>query len=337
MNILENARLIKKEHFNTPTEISQEKIERLICEKINSIELWIENRNSKIYKVKTDSLKNLIIKQNKTMNLNSFKSEYESLINLALIKSNNLSVPKAYGFISEDNLYMMDLVNGESIASLVDKKKTAELLEACRLAGKVISEIHSSWNCKIEYKNSIEEVFEDLKKIPKELTSKERKILDRSFLLIHNKGCPIGKVYKDFDPLNLYFFQGEISLIDPPESAMQNTLFWDLATFNIGLRKAFIKKGLFFNRTSVEECENIFLLEYKKNLNFADLNEKEFNVFLSILELQRIGELMIFQEKHKIKNKFLSKSSVYNIFAFKMLHYERRRVIRKLEKIISVK
>lgn len=332
MNFIEQARKIDDEDIDEVPLITQEIIEGILEEKVHNIELWIENRNSRIFMIKTKKNETIVGKQSKTIGPSKLENEYKSLNKLFELDCPNLSMPKTYGFNALNNIYLMDLVNGKSIASLIRKKHNKiSLIDACRVSGKVIAEIHTLWNIDSRLTNEIEVLFEDLWKIPKGYTDKEHETLQAALNLLKGKYFPIGKVYKDFDPLNVFYNKGKISLIDPPEIFIENLLYWDLATFCIGLHKALLKSSIFKrNKSMIDKCESVFLTEYISNLQNKKVHIEDIKLMVSILELQRIGELMVFQEKHKENNNLFSKNAIYNRAAIWMLKNEKKRVLNEI-------
>ncbi len=338
MEFVKEAWEKRKEVADIPEPLTSKVLESKLGIDPFILELWVENRNSRIYEIKNGNGKCIIAKQSKSLSSDEVLNEFNSLKKLRRINSHNISIPDAINLIPEYKSYLMDKAQGNPISFLIGSSENInELLTACRMAGKTIAKIHSEFNSNIDYNNGVDKVYKDICKMPSSISKSEKIILDRVTKKLENEKLPIGEVYKDYDPINIYYSKGTISLIDPPENFIRSFLFWDLATFSVGLRKALLKKSLFSikNRNSkLELCIESFLQAYVQNCNYEIANMKNFYIVITLLEIQRIGELMVFQEKHRFSNKsFFSKSRMYNNVAIRILKNEKKKIICKLKNL----
>lgn len=317
--------------------ITPEVVGDIVQKEITEFETWIENRNSIIYKFKADD-KYLVGKLSKHMTPAEVVNELTTFKELSSIKSSELLIPQVYGHREDLRIYVMDLISGKTLSSMVGENKSkGQLLESCKLVGKILSTIHSEWSEKVNEHKTLE-IIDDIKRMPGGISKKENKKLQKAYEFLKNDPLPVGKIYKDFDPINIFYKQGTLALIDPPENNIYGVLYWDLATFFIGLRKAILKKKLFISRTDSEfldQCKHVVLHEYQKGSTIQTLPKKKFDLIIALLELQRIGELLVFQKKHTRKNHVLSVKGLYNRVALKLLHTEKKKVIALIGKILS--
>jgi len=337
MNYIQQA----KTHKNRGSDIievnklTSKIVEDIINEEILDLRIWIENRNSIIYKIKIKD-KYLVAKQGKYLNSDEVVKEFTALKELMSINCKELMVPKVLNYSKDHRFYLMDLVEGEPLSSMVNKRNRNKLLRSCKLVGKVLAIIHSEWNCK-NYKNTnVACIIEDIKRSPGWVSTRENKYLIKVYDLLKDDIVPTGRIYRDFDPLNTFNYNNRIVLIDPPEKNYKGILYWDLATFFIGLKKALLKKKLYISRKDdifLNQCKNIVLEEYLNNVTFDIPDLRKFNLTILLLELQRIGELLVFQKKHIKRNKYISVKSLYSRLALKLLNIERKKITAIIKKV----
>lgn len=180
--------------------------------------------------------------------------------------------------------------------------------------------IHKRWKTDDVFID-INAIYSDLKKMPIKLKEKEIILLKKNFCHLANVKIPIGKVYRDFDPLNIYCNLNKIELIDPSEKTIESYLYWDVATFMVGLRKAYLKNIFSFDirqKKVFDICRRSFLNEYFNLLKIKKSSVVYAILLIKTLELQRLGELMVFQDKYRRKNKWTTKY-LYNKISLMLL------------------
>lgn len=339
MNFINEAWKEKSSTYSSVKVLTHQIIEKLSRKKIKSYKLWIENRNSRIYLIEDTNHELLVAKQSKNLSFEELRNEFKSLEKLSILESHSLKIPKAIGLDSSTNTYIMEFVDGESIASLVGSKNNQEkLLTACYIAGKVIADFHRSGN-KSKNTITINNIVEDIELIPYGLKSSDKEILKKAVKILDNLEFSVGQVYRDYDPLNIYYSNKKISLIDPPGINYNTFLLWDIATFNFGLKKAFLKKTPFISgrrNKMLKDCKRTFIEGYINNISIGVSNCNQIFIMLDILELQRLGELMVFHKKHKYNNKrIISIRKVFNILSLIILYIEKIKLFSELKKKVN--
>lgn len=334
MNFVEQAILTNNDmnRHDSAFNLSKSILNKIIKSDITHYMLWKETYSSKIYKIKTNK-RTIIAKQGKSPAPEELEKEYESLGVLKEIESDYLLIPNTYGLDKANNFYLIDLVEGDSISQLVqERNQNHTILEASKIAGKVLGDIHNYWTEKVGiYENSYA-LLNDIKKIPGGLTAKEKKVLEPAIAQMAQTNIPVGLVYKDYDPLNIYYKEGKISLIDPPQIFAETIMYWDVATFTVGLKKASLKKINFSkDKVSLEECEEIFIDEYLKSINLENFKLQEFKLILKIMEIQRCAQLMAYQEVNRKRNRIFSKNRIHHNIALYLLRKEIKKAINEIE------
>src|SRR5699024_8984277 len=116
-------------------------------------------------------------------------------------------------------------------------------------------------------------------------------------------------------------------------------IYWDLATFFVGIKKSLFKKKVYIlekDRKLISTCKKIVLNEYYKNISQGLLEQGKVELIILFLELKRILQLMGFQQNQIKRNNFFSYRKLYNFIAYLLLKNEKKRTIKVLDKYLKV-
>lgn len=312
-------------------------IEEKINVNIKSIELLLENRNSLIYKVIDHKNNIMIYKKSKKLNLENITTEYMTLSKLKYLESSEVRIPKAISLFREDCAYLMDYIEGHSLADIVSLNNT-DVKVSCELAGKTLAQIHNNWNKDKTSSYDVRKLKETMLNEDSLFSKDEINILEMVFKHLDGVEFNWGYSYKDYDPLNILLSNGKIALIDPPETTEENYLFWDISTFTFGIKKAFYKnKKIITNkrRFEIDIYIKYFFEGYSQELS-TDFTDIRIKLFLYLLEYKRINDLVNYQKKYsRIKLGRGFNKYIYNFLAIRILKNEKKRIILKMQHMIK--
>lgn len=327
----------KKQKKNTNINISKSDIEKTLNEEILDYKLWLENRNSKIYKVFTNNDETLILKLCENLTTNELKYEYEQYKRLNTLKNEYVNIPKTYGINYKMKYYIMDFIEGHTISELINRMADIQQLsKSCLFAGKLLGQLHNYWESQTDTYENLNYVFEDIENSLIKFSKRELEILHFVKCYFKEYQFAYKQVYRDYDALNILVNENQITLIDLPENPIKSLVFWDIATFTFSLKKASMKSFIFFKRKSkIKLLEDNFLEGYFLENQSIILNTKEFNVILLLFEIQRIIQLMHFQKKHQQNNAIFTRKKIYSTIAIILLKKEMKKNFKQIENEIN--
>lgn len=309
-------------------------ISETIGKKIEGYNVWIENRNSIIYKIEID---NYIIvgKQSKFRNSKNLEYEYNSLKELAKIQCEKLLVPKVLGLNLEFNIFFMELVDGVTLASAVNNRNL--LYRSIGLIANVLNSIHTLWYKK-NVRGVVEQIIADIKTISGGINKKEKNVLNDIRALFNKEYLPVGKLYYDLAPINMYLNDHEITLIDPPEEEIIGLLYWDLATFIFGLKQELIKRKLYLTKNDllfIDDYRQQLIKMYIQKSKIVHMEFDKVYLLVVLLELQRTGQFLAYREKYLLTLNKLSLERTRHLIAFKLLKKQQKSYLTLITKLVS--
>jgi Ser/Thr protein kinase RdoA (MazF antagonist) len=279
-----------------PPPLTRAELEAALGEPVARCDLWWAKWESRIYRVELARLGPVIAKQLCTHSATELLQEYEQLQALAQLPVAGLHMPRPVALLAERHTYLLELARGQSLQSLLwAGDGSAELPAACGVAGQVLARLHAAWTTAIG-PLPVDALWQDLRSIPGGFSTRARDSLRRALDRLARHPVAVGQPYLDFNPRNVFYHEGTISLIDPPEECRQGILLWDCATFSADLRREQWKSALLRpwrrRRALVEESLTAFAQAYWGTYAGAHPEVPVSPLLGRILELQRVGQLM---------------------------------------------
>jgi hypothetical protein len=271
-------------------------LEEALGEPVARCELWWAKWVSRIYRVELVRSGTVIAKQLCTQSEAELLQEYEQLRALARLPVAALHTPRPIAVLAARRTYLVELARGRSLEALFwDATGSADLPKACGVAGQVLARIHAAWTTAV-CPLPVEDLWDDLMAMPGGFSTRARRTLRRALDGLGAHPVAVGQLYLDFNPRNVFYHEGNVSLIDPPEEHRQGILLWDCATFGADLRRELWKAALLRpwrrRRALVEESLASFAQAYWTTYAGAYPDIPASPLLGRILELQRVGQLM---------------------------------------------
>ncbi len=335
-----NRALQEKTRAKTPSKsIDGNSLAKELNIALAEFNLILENRNSLLYKVKTFDDRQLILKQTKSLTPKEINDEYNSLVYYNSLDIIGLKTPKAIKFLPEYNAYVMEFVAGENLNFQIIGSNT-NLMSTLKQTAPILAKLHMKEFVGASSIYHLNILFEDLETDLLRFSKHEKRVLCKAKDSLIGHSFPVGYSYQDFSPLNLYFAEGVLTLIDPPRTKVESFLFRDLATFSVGLRKALLLKNprtLFFTKQHTDSME-VFISRYIESLQVKTSvapSEKIHTLFY-LLVIQRLAEMIVFQNnKLQRLSKVTLKTRTISFLTVKYLRHEIHRIIRKTERLLK--
>ena len=257
------------------------------------------NGRSRIYRIEFDDRAPVIAKQLCVGKSDELEHEYKCLASIARMSLRHATVPEPIQYLPALRTYLMQRVTGSSIDRLIRWRRISELNAACHLAGAALGELHGHW-CADSREVAVHELWRDLEHLALPLSSRESRIIVRALQRLRGEIAPVGQPYLDFKPANLIFENQRIVLIDPPEkSCCDDLLTWDVAVFRQCLEQeswaAALKHPFSSCRPQVRRAAAIFQRAYLTTHPEPVPTRIVFDLLVTVLELQRIGQLLALQ------------------------------------------
>lgn len=306
---------------------------------VKNAKVLVENRNSIIYLIIIKDGKKIVGKQSKSLSFEILNQEYNSILKMYELNNAVFCNPMGFGLNREHNIYFLKYINFSSVAELLKSTNGIHNLQNISgLIGQGLFKIHSKLNNNMQYVDDNHQLIKDVLKTPIKINRRKKNILTKAKQALEGISFPYGLVYRDFDPLNVYVSGNTLSLIDPPERFVKTYLFWDIATFSVGIKKELIRRKFVISKEVYDKVDCIIgaiTNEYIQNIKSENKNKNSVKLIILILELQRLGELIGNQLKHKHKNKKFSKAYLYNWIAILVLKKEYYRNIKIIKRLLE--
>ena len=283
---------IRSRSVEPPPALTAHAVEQALGFAVESCELLHMTWNNRIYRVRPVQGPASFAKQFWTLGEAALVREYEALRSLCTLAIEGLSMPQPLGLVASHRSYLMAGALGRPIALLA---LDPALEPACKLAGAVLGRIHSNWTQSLEPLPAAA-LAQDLAAMPLGQSAAEGETIRAAVSRLAGECVAIGKTYSDFSPRNVFYADGAVSLIDPPEDSGQGLLLWDVATFCGGLRRAAWRSPAKWSpsrcRAVADRGQAAFLAGYASGYPGLYAKRTIPPGLLRLLELQRIGQLM---------------------------------------------
>lgn len=313
--------------------LTRSEVEEVLGEKVQDLALWLNNRNSRIYRVELANGQTVVAKQMCTQTQTEVAQEYKHLVALAQLNVPGLAVPQPIALLQPQCTYLMGLARGIAMTVLVGNRyKHDELLRACDVTGKVLASVHAAWG-KTACPVPVEALSEDLAAKPGGWSDSEHETIQRALDRLAPQFVAVGQPYLDFGPLSIFWQEKLIWLIDPPSESARGLLLWDFASFCMGLRLAIWKHTLRrpWQRSGALLQASLTAFERGYLKNSPNMEPSALRILSRVLELQRVGQIAVWQKKNPLYvNGRRIRSIVSVIGAAPLLRANRRRLINQI-------
>src|SRR6266516_3130304 len=292
---MQGLRTAMFERVEEPTAIE---LEEALGESVQKCELWKQNWRNRIYRVELADRAALVAKQALVGTEATTRCQFDQLRVLADLQIPRMRVPKGLAILPTKRIFVMEFQRGETIEDLLWGRRD-ELLTACNLAGTILAQIHLAWSHDV-VSMPVDAIACDLAASPWRLSSRERTILESVLERLVGTRVNFGTVYYDYKAANHLFDDGDLRLIDPPDTIRQGVQLWDFSRFRSSMRRHLwnctLRRPFIRWRPIVIRALAAFERGYCENCSGSNPESNLFAMAVRLFELQRTAVLMSMQE-----------------------------------------
>jgi hypothetical protein len=223
--------------------------------------------------------------------------QYDQLAALAGLAIPHLRIPRALALIPRKRTLVMEFAFGQTLRELARHGKSVDhLVSICELSGQILARIHLVWTQKIA-PMPVEALACDLAAAPWHLSFREKNTLEAALKVLAEAKVSMGQVCYDYQSKNLLYDDGELWLIDPPDSMWEGIHLWDYSRFRGGLRRMLwrinLRRPLERKRqAALRETMSAFKRGYIERFNKQHPEPIFFAATTRLLEIQHTGMSM---------------------------------------------
>ena len=334
---------LESEGAPPPRPIDRTDLENGLGEPIRACELWRSSWRTRVYRVRRENGETLVVKQLCVAPESELTQEFATLNELAGLRVPGLQVPRPVALLPGHNAYVMEVAHRQGPEVGVLERQGPRPRASLRASRRRLAELHLRWTENVRPVPTAG-LADDLAAIPGGFTKVEWAMLRRTLDQVGRMSVAVGRVYLDFKASNVFFQDGTVTLIDPPERRHRTLLLWDVATFLRYLRwqvwKAHLLRPWRPRHALVEQGLAAFQRKYVQVFARYHTRAEVPPLLLDVLQLQQTGQILALQEgKLRLArrdrgplniNGRLAQETTAALASLPMLRLQKRRLLRRI-------